>query len=97
MPHKPIAEHNAELAEFSRQLFPPDPGKKIRVFAWQKEGNAWVCVPPELAALAIARSGFLNYDDKLEIVIDRTINPEIDVVLRRRDMSDAEFAALPVG
>lgn len=86
---KPLAQHNAEMAAHMEQWFPADPGKTPRLFTWSQPSNAWLTGREAVEA----RAGFLNYDDKIEVVrqADGTT-----LVLKRRDMTEAEFRALPV-
>ena len=86
---KTIAEHNAEMAEHSRQYFPPDPGKRAVGFEFDQPRDCWIAKLRDV----FPQAGFLNYDGKIEIVR----KPDgSTAVLRRRDMTAAEFAALPV-
>lgn len=85
----PIAEHNAEVEAHSRKLFPPDPGKTAVVFIYDDARQYWVTMDPQ----PMIRAGFLNYHDKIELV---RIGDGPVKLLRRADMTDAEFAAIPV-
>lgn len=84
---KPIAEHNAELAAHMEKYFPADPGKSPRVFRYDEARQAYLALSGPLAEAATPQAGFLNYDDKFEMLDG--------LMLVRRDMTDAEFEALP--
>lgn len=86
---KPIAEHNAEMAAHMARWFPADPGKTPRAFVHDQARGCWLALSGPVAV----RPGFLNYDGKIELV--RKADDTIDVI-KRRDMTDAEFSALPV-
>lgn len=86
---KPVAQHNAEIAAHMARWFPADPGKAPRLFTWMPERNCWIGTRRPIAA----RPGFLNYEDKIEILKNSDGSM---TVLKRRDMTDAEFSALPI-
>lgn len=83
---KPIAVHNREMEEHSGKLFPADPGRAaVAVFEYDSVRGCWMLLDKSEAR---PRPGFLNYSGKLEIEGER--------VLRRRDLTLAEFLLLPV-
>lgn len=84
----PIAEHNAQVEAHSRKVFPPDPGKRVRVFLYDDAKQYWV----EMAQPPEPREGFLNYPDKFEFLL---IGDGPAKMIRRSDMTDAEFAEIP--
>ncbi len=84
----PIAEHNAQIDAAARKLIAPDPGKRARVFLYDDEKQYWITMPEAPAP----REGFLNYHDKFEFL---RIGDGPAKMIRRADMSDAEFAAIP--
>lgn len=88
MSRLPIAEHNAQVEAHSRKLFPPDPGKTARVFLYDDVKQYWIPMPDAPKP----REGFLNYHDKLEFL---RIGDGPAKIIRRADMTDAEFAAIP--
>jgi len=61
----------------------PAPGKRARVFFWSHAAQGYVAGSP--AIVAAFDSNAFNHDDKIEFL-----------TCKRIDMSDAEFAALPV-
>ena len=61
----------------------PAPGKRARIFFWSHAEQCYLAASPGVAA-AFDPNAF-NYDDKIEFL-----------TCKRIDMSDAEFAALPV-
>ncbi len=86
---KPIAQHNAEMEAHSRKWFVPDPGKIPVAFVYRTASACWIASRREIPAAP----GWLNYDGKIEI------SPEVDgktTVILRRDMTTAEFEALPI-
>ncbi len=84
----PIAEHNAQVEAHSRKVFPPDPGKTVRVFIYDDAKQYWITMPQAPAV----REGFLNYHDKIEFL---SIGEGPVKMIRRADMTDAEFNAIP--
>lgn len=88
---KPIAQHNAEMEAHMAKYFPADPGRKAFVFLWDAARNAYLTQIP-VPAEWTPRAGFLNYDGKLETLAVEGGH----ACLKRRDLTAAEFHALPL-
>lgn len=85
---KPIAQHNGEMAAHSRQWFAPDAGKIAQLFVFNPEKDCWIASRSTIEP----QENFLNYDGKIELMP----RPEGgSVPIKRRDMTEAEFSALP--
>ncbi len=63
--------------------YAPDPGKKERIFYWDRRVDAWVAVTDMIAASFPPK--FFDYDTHFQFL-----------TVKRYDMTDEQFNALPV-
>lgn len=64
--------------------FPPDPGKRVRIFYMSRKQGGYVALPQNIVDdLPEFSGGWFYRDDMIEML-----------PLRRMDMTDAQFAAL---